>query len=67
MNLQLLLALIGCGLCYDKKKFASTTEAQSFSTASTPNINSDVDWLEYFDVSKCELLSRCQPCSFKEL
>ena len=29
--------------------------------------NDKIDWIEYFDVSKCELVSKCKACSFKEL
>ena len=27
----------------------------------------EINWIEYFDISKCELVSKCQSCTFKEL
>jgi hypothetical protein len=73
--------LLACVEAYDKNKFAANggfsdplvvqTSEDSNGQESNENqigtSNMSVDWMSYFDISKCELIDACKPCSFKEL
>ena len=59
---------------YDKKKFASNGGFSDPLTANTQKPASQpiddpysTNWMEFFDVAKCEVIDFCKPCSFKEL
>ena len=67
LTIILLSLLISTVQLYDMKKSDKLNNENSDELKSHHYKNDKIDWIEYFDVSKCELVSKCKPCSFKEL
>ena len=65
-----IFALICSVLAYDIDKFAANGGFGDKSPSDGQDSVDDlgvINFQEYFDLSKCEILSKCKPCSFKEL
>ena len=71
MKVLLCLLFISTLAAYDRSKYTTSTHSDSSLTEKSetkPKVNDgEIDWIEYFDLAKCELLDRCKPCNFKEL
>ena len=66
-SLMLLFFILSLAHTYDMKKSDKLHDEIENELKSHHYKNDKIDWIEYFDVSKCELVSKCKPCSFKEL
>ena len=69
------LTLLCLVAAYDKKKFASNggftdklvANSQESERSREQHTETETEWSDYFDISKCDLVDGCKPCSFKEL